>query len=213
MQNLLNETPIDIKVQNEIIGNLFSRKSTLRLQPDDLDWTPFFKYYSQQCNQALRERGKHVLARTHQDIIDIVHHLESQLSKEEIKEILQPRLKTPKALEEEDAILEGTIDLATRILLMMDIGLLHNAFSGRSPLVWEDKSLKDFVHEYFTERPAHHDETVSLEPIFTGRNLCRIAGIEIEWTDNLADHLRMVGGRDDRVAIFHHASFLQWQQR
>jgi hypothetical protein len=34
--------------------------------------------------------------------------------------------------------------------------------------------------------------------------------MEIEWADNLADHLRLTDG-DKKVAIFHHASFLECQ--
>ena len=51
-------------------------------------------------------------------------------------------------------------------------------------------------------------ENVKLEKIFNAGNLGRIAGIEIEWTNNLADHLRVVD-EDKKVAIFYHASFLE----
>jgi len=51
---------------------------------------------------------------------------------------------------------------------------------------------------------------VKLEKIFNARNLGRIAGIEIEWTKNLADHLRLID-EDRKVAIFHHATYLECQ--
>jgi hypothetical protein len=50
------------------------------------------------------------MTRNHQDIIDIARYLEQQCSKYEIMQLLRPRLKSPKNTEEEDAILEGSID-------------------------------------------------------------------------------------------------------
>jgi len=52
---------------------------------------------------------------------------------------------------------------------------------------------------------------VKLEKIFNAMNLEHIAGIEVRWTSNLADHLRM---RDDdkAVEIFHYATFLRLHQ-
>jgi len=53
---------------------------------------------------------------------------------------------------------------------------------------------------------------VKLDRPFTARNLERIAGLKIVWTDNLPDHLRLM--RDDtEVAIYHHASFLEHQKK
>jgi hypothetical protein len=53
-------------------------------------------------------------------------------------------------------------------------------------------------------------EHVKLEKLFNAYNLSRIARIEVVWTSNLADHLRMQDD-DTRVAIFQHAFFLENQ--
>jgi hypothetical protein len=52
---------------------------------------------------------------------------------------------------------------------------------------------------------------VKLEKLFNARSLERIGGISIDWTNNLADHLRVKDDRNDKikVAIFHYASFLK----
>lgn len=50
--------------------------------------------------------------------------------------------------------------------------------------------------------------SVKLEKLFNAYNLSRIAGIEIVWTSNLSDHLRRQED-DTRVAVFHHAFFLE----
>lgn len=55
------------------------------------------------------------------------------------------------------------------------------------------------------------DERVKLEKIFNAKNLGQIAGIDIIWTDNIADHLR-VSDEDQKVALFHHVCFLEYQK-
>lgn len=55
-------------------------------------------------------------------------------------------------------------------------------------------------------------DSVKPEKIFNARNLARITGIEIEWTNNLANHLSLVD-EDKKVAIFHHALFLDCRQK
>jgi hypothetical protein len=59
--------------------------------------------------------------------------------------------------------------------------------------------------------PACTHHHIKLEKQFNALNLQRIAGIRISWTDNLADHLRMMDG-DKTVAVFYHASFLEYQK-
>jgi len=54
-------------------------------------------------------------------------------------------------------------------------------------------------------------ENISLERKFNARNLGRIAGIQIAWTKNMADHLRLIDD-ENKVLIFHYASFLELQR-
>jgi hypothetical protein len=56
-------------------------------------------------------------------------------------------------------------------------------------------------------------EWIRLGKVFTARNLERVTGTRIIWTDSLADHLWLVDSDEDEVAanIFHHASFLMMQ--
>jgi hypothetical protein len=54
-------------------------------------------------------------------------------------------------------------------------------------------------------------EHVKLERLFNACNLDRIAGLQIIWTHNLANHLR-VQNDDKEVSIFHYASFLNSQK-
>jgi hypothetical protein len=60
--------------------------------------------------------------------------------------------------------------------------------------------------------PACTHRHIKLEKQFNALNLQRIGGIRISWTDNLADHLRMMDD-DKTVAVFYHASFLEYQKQ
>jgi hypothetical protein len=107
-------------------------------------------------------------------------------------------------------MLDSSIDLAIRLLLMMKVGHLPNNFSAYKALVWnQGPSLREFVSASFKPRGALNHEHVRLEKMFSGKNLERVAGIKIKWTSNLADHLRILDDEDTQVAIFHHASFLE----
>lgn len=103
------------------------------------------------------------------------------------------------------------IDLTVRLLLMIQIGGFRNVLMpGQETLAWADGPLSDSLTMHFT-RDNVLKVSVDLDKTFTARNIERIAGIRIVWTNNLLDHLRM---RDDdtSVALFHHASFLNFQK-
>jgi len=74
---------------------------------------------------------------------------------------------------------------------MVGFGCLQYGFTGRKQLVWTSNPLEEFVHGYFNAPQALGQENVILEKTFNARNLGRIAGMEIEWTNNLVDHLRL----------------------
>jgi hypothetical protein len=150
-----------------------------------------------------------VCAGTHKDTIDIVRHLKKPATREDIKQWI-PALNPSPPNEAEKR--DGFIDLAASLLLMIDFGSLHYGYSGRKKLNWERGTLKEFIRDHFSTSPALGHERVKLEKVFNARNLGRIAGVEIAWTDNLADHLR-VFNEDKKVYIFHHASFLEHQQK
>jgi hypothetical protein len=104
----------------------------------------------------------------------------------------------------------NSIDLAIRLLLMMRVGHLPNQFSAYKALSWDEgSSLREFVWASFKPRGALDHDYVKLKKSFNARNLERIAGIRIKWTNNFADHLRILDDDDTQVAVFHHASFLE----
>jgi hypothetical protein len=94
---------------------------------------------------------------------------------------------------------------------MIDVGELKHGFvPGQKSLLWDHGTLKDVLEERFglpTATPLRVVR-VKLDRIFNARNLERIAGLQIVWTDNISDHLRLMVD-DTRIAIFHHAFFLE----
>jgi hypothetical protein len=202
-------SPISVDTKCEILHYLWNRDvQTSRYYDGDLNYDPFFSYYIDQCADALHDGGRHVSIRTHRDIIEVAQHLKSGLTRDAIKKIIGSKLSIPKPTNE-DEVLDGSLDLVARLLLMIEFGSLQYGFTGRRQLVWDEKSLEESVGEYFSSTPRNlGQESVKLERIFNARNLGRIAGIDIEWTRNLADHLRLLD-EDKKVAIFHHASFLE----
>jgi hypothetical protein len=169
----------------------------------------YFKYYIKQCELiALHEGGSHTPLATHEDIMAIVQLLRSSHTREEILQQLLLSCSLPG----NDALCGHSIDLAARLLLMVEFGNLPFAYSGSRQIEWVTGSLKELVTERFESKPVLGHSKVKLEKIFNANNLGKIAGIEVIWTTNLADHLRLM--KDDQaVAVFHHASFLKRQQR
>jgi hypothetical protein len=196
----------EVVVRCEIVSQLWSRQPSVQLDFDDLDWQAYFSYYLDQCRSL-----KQTTAKVHEDVVEISQFLEQLPSKDAIKDALAPKLCGPRDSKENEQVLEETIILGTRLTIMMSIGNPRKAFSGRPALIWSDGNLRSFVHHYFNESPVLSSDNIKFEPIFNAQNLVRVAGFKIEWTSNLADHLRMMD--EKTVAIFHHASFLRWQQR
>jgi hypothetical protein len=171
----------------------------------------YFSYYAEQCRLALSDGGQHILPRTHRNVIEMAAHLRNSVRRHELKDILRPNLPNPPP-SDADEILDNTIDLTARLLLMVNVGSFQYGVSENSQLSWRDGTVNEFLQGRFRVNKVLEGTSIKLEKIFNARNLQRIAGIQIIWTDNLADHLSMKDD-DTRVAIFHHASFLQFQER
>ena len=211
LDELISRTPSSSTTTLELLKHLWSRDAALKLNEYEFDPETYPAYHKKQCCLALHDGGRHISVRTHRDILDIAEDLKNGLSKETIRGRLSSKLADPKPVNENE-LLDSSIDLTARLVSMMDIGSLRYGFSGRRELLWSHGPLKDLVQGYFN-MPILLDHDVKFEKTFNARNLGRLAGIRIVWTDNLADHLRIIDEGDKTVAIFHHASFLKCQQR
>jgi hypothetical protein len=214
------QDPLDVPLQTELpsLGarcQLINSLCGVRIDPAalvayHLDVDAYFAYYSEQCRSALLDRGRHEAARTHRNIADIASSIRNGERREDVKRIITSKLLTCSSTDG-DRIADNTMDLVASLLLMMQFRDPPFGMSRWRPLKWTQGSLQQFLQNQLSGQPVLK-ETIKLEPIFNARNLTRIAGIKIEWTDNLNDHLKMKGD-DTAVMIFHHASFLEIQRQ
>ncbi|KAL9582190.1 MAG: hypothetical protein Q9212_003444 [Teloschistes hypoglaucus] len=168
---------------------------------------PYFEYYLEQANIALHERGRHVSVASHNDIIEIVQALKDDVPIDQIISHLATE-NNDAGTDHDSESFANAVDLAVRLLTMMEIGNVPNSYISRRPLEWKGGSLRTFLYAEFPASVRLIREHVKLERLFQLYNLERIAGIKIRWTNNLADHLRMIGDDDEEVAIFGCASYL-----
>ncbi|OAA73485.1 hypothetical protein ISF_00386 [Cordyceps fumosorosea ARSEF 2679] len=177
----------------------------------EVDLKRYWACYHNECAKALYEGGQHIATRTHQDVIECTRMLRDGHDREAVKEYIRSKLTTLHM--NEDEIVENSIDLAASVLLMMNFCSYSSGYSSRRALNWNNSSsLQALLQDYFHDGSgAETRENIRLEKIFTAHNLTRIAGLDVIWTDNMLDHLRLTDD-DRRVHIFHHASFLEVQK-
>jgi hypothetical protein len=148
---------------------------------------------------------QHTSARSPQAIAHLIQDIQSERPYEEIIDSLRLTNLPKEAC-------ERSIILAVRLLVMMRFGVTKHQVSPRRCLQWQQGSLKDFVHGLFNEPPKLSCEQVRLPKTFDAWSIANVAGIEVAFTDNLADHLLLVDD-DTRLLVFHHASFLEYHRR
>jgi len=207
--------PVPTETRDEITKCLWLQRATTAPDPAQLDWDPYFAYYTAECNLAIQSGGgRYTSIRSHDDIVSLAGELQADRNKEKIKQWLRPKLQGPRTQKEADDMLEGSTTLAARLLAMTEIGPRPFMSEAQTALNWTDNSLslKKLMATYFIDQTATSQDDHEFEEDFTAYNLHRLAGIEIIWTDNLADHLRLTRNRK-KVHIFHHASFLKCQER
>ncbi|OAL46503.1 hypothetical protein IQ07DRAFT_658698 [Pyrenochaeta sp. DS3sAY3a] len=167
----------------------------------------YFKFYRSRCESALHDGGRHALVRTHQDVIDIVIALKAGDTREKIQQEL--RLKLKRSHDNEDELIDRSIDLAASLWLMIDFGNIQYGFCGRQ-LQWSGGHLDSCVNQELNTHPSLGHEGVKLQRIFNALNLDRIVGVKILPTANLLDHLRLTDD-DTKLYVFHYASILHKQ--
>ncbi|KAI3393109.1 hypothetical protein diail_4738 [Diaporthe ilicicola] len=202
---------VDGLAQSEVTYKFWggASKHLKQINSSDSSRSPYWNFYIVTCAHALHDSGRHIAIRKHADVLQVAAQLEADLTRDEIKDSIRMKLKSTHSNEEE--ILENSINLVSSLLLMIHCGTFSCGFSG-TELLWTQGSLRQHIAHYFSEKPVLSHERVKLEKNLTAPNLNWIAGLKVEWTDNLIDHLRL-SDDDKRVHIFHHASFLECQRQ
>jgi hypothetical protein len=214
LYNSARESPVPDNIRIDIIKELWPRHTTTGNNLNPKKWDAFFSYYTSECKKAINHsRGEYTTVRKHIDIIDIAGKIGAGLTKDKIlRPLLQ--LDTQKRSEEDKhRMAEGSIALVARLVCMVNVGLLSHRVQGRPSVFWDDKdsSLQTVLDRYFGPACAN-SENVKFGEDFTAFNLQQYAGLRIQWTNNLANHLRLMDD-DNTLCIYHHASFLKYQNR
>lgn len=111
----------------------------------------------------------------------------------------------------------ATLDLVARLMVMLEIGCLEKPFgfihqTGPRPLIlWSEGTLTNLTAEHFPISRQQDCNMTAMNPKFDAWGLENIAGIKIEFTDNLVDHLRLTNN-NAQLYIFHHVAYLDQQR-
>lgn len=210
MDTSLRNTTVPGGTRDTIIQTLWPR-TVGQLKAYELDWNAYFAYYSHQC-RTLND----VSLKTHQDFLGAALELKTNPNKADLKQALESKAilaHTPV----DDDVLENTVILATSLYLMVEVGIPKMSYDGgRALFRWDTSDLKTALHDHYSQ-PAKLDHLgVRFEPLFKACNFEKVAGIKIDWTSNLIDHLRINEDEETgaiSVAIFSHVSFLQQVER
>ncbi|KAK7756030.1 hypothetical protein SLS62_001973 [Diatrype stigma] len=176
--------------------------------PDSVNLSAYLEYYSLQWHAiATYSGGRYVTVRKYSDIVDIVKLLRQGEPKESILQNLEAGQATNTATPE---AYENSVNLAARLLTMLQIGIVKYQAVSRHCLLWEGGSLADFIKTRFDQPQVLSYQHMKLPKGFNAWSMNVIGGLRIQFTENLDDHLLLIDD-DTKVLIFHHASFLECQ--
>ncbi|KAG4428374.1 hypothetical protein IFR05_016144 [Cadophora sp. M221] len=200
------------KIKRQIIAGIFNCEIDSLVISELFSFSDnYFAYYI----KSLESCRSNSLISSHRDIVSLLASVQKpDATRRSIEELLQERLADEEK-EEPEEIIDDAVDLTLRLLLMVPTGRHTTAsrsvtLSGGTKFNWKGGTIQELVQREFGLQNSIK-EPIKLEKIFNARNLERIAGVEVRWTCNLADHLRM---RDDdkAVEIFHYATYLKLHQ-
>ena len=187
----LSPMPTKPPLQQAVIQQIFQKDHSANLDAY-LDWV------EDECDAAAGQ----VSVQTYREILDIISFLQANLSRTEIVSKLHVHC-------DDEDLIAASIDLAARIWLTLYINTLPNTLSPGTCVIWNDGPLSSTVHSLWS-LPRLSD-SIKLPRSFHAANIEKIAGIKIEWTDNLVDHLRLADD-DTKVLIYHQLSYLELHQ-
>jgi hypothetical protein len=140
--------------------------------------------------------------------------LREGLSKNDVKNWFRSTLSQQRPQEEEEQMLEGSVRLVSRLITMVDTGPIPYGTQGCPTVDWIDgaTTLQGFLASYFQRCASEKAVSTRFSVGLTAYNLRQYTGINVVWTDNLADHLRLIND-DKELCIFPHVTFLKSQSR
>ncbi|KAL8752396.1 MAG: hypothetical protein Q9199_005775 [Rusavskia elegans] len=216
LQELSLSNPlISSPLKQQFLHEVFRTNSSLHeIENTDRGYQAFFSRFDSLRNAAAN-RHRAIDSCTFADFFWVVNVLRSNN---------KPRRELEKAVAERldkdinHSSLESVfIDFAASVWSLVIIGrsAAYNFYDD--PIAWEasmflhpglNNQQPNLINTVFS--PPSFLDTVKLPQSFTAANLEKIGGIQVLWTDNLADHL-LLRDDDTKVMLFHHVSALRLQ--
>ncbi|KAL7810886.1 hypothetical protein V8C26DRAFT_422661 [Trichoderma gracile] len=200
---LLRRPPFSASVQEEMLNVLWEASEGHE------SMTPYLEYHQQLARGPSVNSSDEVSAKLCCDPVSIGKAILSGVPKDDILAHQQQIVSTTKYLSTA-ADIEHDIDMCARLLTMTQVHHCGSSsrLAGTTAVPWTKVSLENAFSCHFCTQKALQADQMRLSKDFTAWHLSRIAGVDIRWTANLADHLRFVD-HDQAVFIFHCASFLK----
>ncbi|KAL8950887.1 MAG: hypothetical protein Q9222_003104 [Ikaeria aurantiellina] len=211
----LTSSDIPLPTRHAIANSLFQTTLTIAefsslyngLQAWFADWVEY------QCPAAANQ----ISAKTYDDLLQIIKLLQS-LGQTTIRDDIATRLcdvlsssKLASNSAENDTKYDASLTLAARLWLSTSVDSLEHTFTPSRFVRWQkDQCLSDALGKELCPKPQS-SQAVNLPKVFSAANLERIAGIKIQWTSSLVDHL-VLKDNDKTVMFFHQASFLEFSR-
>jgi hypothetical protein len=203
---------LTIETKENVIETIFeSRSNITRHAPSNR----YFKYYEQELEMVqfggITQMGPvtPLALKTHADILLVIRKIQTNglLTKCKVRDKL--RVHFPEA---KDAELNASIDLALRLWLMLNVRDPRLKLqSPQTPIVsWgETLPFKNFIEQTFPRSKWQIGVKDSrLHPSFTAAFMVEVYGLQLEWTDCLADHLRL-DRREKTLRVYSYKDCLQ----
>ncbi|KAL9127056.1 MAG: hypothetical protein Q9217_004000 [Psora testacea] len=200
----------------DFLNEIFNTKlDILSVEATDNAYEAFFSRYHTQCALAAN-KSPDIENVTHMELLQVIHWLEPLAERESRIALVQRKASFPVS----ENLAETLTDLAASTWLMLSIGKFPGDISYDEHVIWgkgllhsglpkdtEATELSDSVIKRTFPSEYTSKDTVKLPQSFTAAHLEKIGGIEIRWTNNLADHL-LLRDDDTKLMLFHQVSIL-----
>ena len=208
----IKSSKLPLIVRHQIANRIFQSNLTIEhfLTFDEGLRSWFSHWVEDQCEGAAPQ----VSATTYQELLHILNCLQSKsktISRAGIADHLRQNVSavgptTKTAVTDES--LNASLTLAARLWSSMSIDSIPHCLTPGYYVSWNnDEHFNDVLGKAFCPKPQS-TESITLPKVFTAANIEMIAGIKVQWSSNLADHL-VLKDDDSKVTIFYHASFLE----
>ncbi|KAL6404697.1 hypothetical protein AUP68_11524 [Ilyonectria robusta] len=208
-------SPIPIATQLKIANAFWADVTPANYKPTSLQ--PYSEYYTEQCKMVYYSLGANLPFSKHEGIIQLAQEIKQGLTRQQVVQSVAARYPgiVSNAQLDKAEIINGAVNLATRLLLMVDVGkpATNRMWTGRAFRSWDQGTIRDFTASIFPVQGSNRHNGIQLDTDFNARNLDAIGGLKVELTNNLLDHLKVIDIEGETtVMIFHHASFLENQE-